>query len=79
MSACLANQKVGLPCMDGDGANIRALHTKVDALKKTIDANHVQVMGRFDQVENLLNQQNLSGYGDALRGVDINGTNALTA
>ena len=79
MSTCLANQKVGQPCLASDGNNIRALHTKVDALKKTIDANHVQVMGRFDQVENLLNQQNLSGYGDALRGVDINGTNALTA
>lgn len=79
MSTCLANQKVGQPCLASDGNNIRALHTKVDALKKTIDANHGQVMARFDQVENLLNQQNLSGYGDALRGVDINGTTALTA
>ena len=79
MSTCLANQKVGQPCLASDGNNIRALHKKVDALKKTIDANHGQVMRRFDQVENLLNQQNLSEYGDALRGVDINGTNALTA
>lgn len=79
MNACLKNQKVGQPCLASDSVNIRALHTKVDALKKTIDANHVQVMARFDQVEALLNDQSLSGYGDALRGVDINGTNALTA
>jgi len=79
VARCLSNQAAGLPCLNSDGANIRSVHTAVTTLARTVDENQRAVMGRFDQVENLLNQQNLRGYADALRTLDVNGTNALRA
>jgi hypothetical protein len=59
ISACLANQEVGLECTSGDGDSIRAIYQKLREIEVQMEKNQAVLVERFGSLERLLEQVNI--------------------
>jgi hypothetical protein len=76
---CLDSRGVGIPCVTGDHTALEVLSYELAQLQQTIQQNQQVVLSRFNDLENLMLEEQRSRFNAELSALDLNGQDAVTA